>query len=379
MRGIPLFRIAGIRIEAHWTALVTAVLLTVMLGGAVIPQLAPDVDQVERWLIAPIGAIGFLATLLAHELAHSVTARRAGVHIDRITLWLLGGVSEMHNEPDDPRTDLRIALAGPATSIAIGVGLFAAIAAVSSGFSLGLIGAVVGWLAATNVVLAVFNLLPAMPLDGGRVLRDIIWIRTGDQLRAASIAARGGRYLGVGLIALGICEVVFLASAAGMWLVLLGLFLRSAAGADLAAATARHQLGSTTVAEVMTAHPFTVLAGTSVEDFLRSGLPTWHRVFPVIDASEHPIGVVSLLELARRPHLRRDARVESVAHALPPAAKVTADTPMTTLLSTVLLRPGLDLVAVVDDANRLIGVVTATDLVTASARSALGIPVSHMS
>ncbi|MCE5291203.1 MAG: site-2 protease family protein [Nocardiaceae bacterium] len=379
MRGIPLFRIAGIRIEAHWSALVTAVLLTFLLGGAVIPQLAPDVDHVQRWLIAPVGAIGFLATLLAHELAHSVTARRSGVHIDRITLWLLGGVSEMHDEPDDPRTDLRIALAGPATSIAIGVGLFAALAVLRSNVSLGLTGAVVGWLAGTNIVLAVFNLLPAMPLDGGRVLRDIVWMRTGDQLRAASIAARGGRYLGAALIGLGIAEVVVLASAAGIWLVLLGLFLRSAATADLAAATARHQLGSTTVAEIMTAHPFTVLAGTSVEDFLRSGLPTWHRVFPVIDANGHPIAVVSLLELARAPRLRRDARVESVARELPAAAKVTADTPLTNLLSSVLLRPGLDLVAVVDDAHRLIGVVTATDLVTASARSALGIPVAHAS
>lgn len=379
MRGIPLFRIAGIRIEAHWSVLVTAVLLTLMLGGGVIPELTPEVGDVQRWLVAPLGAVGFLATLLAHELAHSVTARKAGVRINRITLWLLGGVSEMNNEPDNPRTDLRIALAGPATSIAIGVGLFAVLAALSSSLRLGLAGALLGWIAATNIVLAVFNLLPAMPLDGGRVLRDIVWMRTGDQLRAASIAARGGRYLGIALIALGIGEVVLLGSAAGIWLVLLGLFLRAAAGADLAAATARHQLGTTTVAEIMTAHPFAVIAGTSVEDFLRSGLPTRHQVFPVIDANQRPIAVVSLLELARAPRLRRDAHVESVAHPLPAAAKVPANTEVTRILSTVLLRPGLDLVAVVDDADRLIGVVTATDLVAAAARSSLGISVSRTS
>ncbi|WP_157107049.1 site-2 protease family protein, partial [Nocardia arthritidis] len=309
----------------------------------------------------------FCAALLSHELAHSIVARRNGVRVEVIVLWLLGGVSELTEEPKDARADLRIALAGPLTSLGIAAVAFLAGVGAAAVDPDGPITAVLLWLAIMNAILGLFNLLPGAPLDGGRVLRAVIWWRTGDRLRAATSAARSGQFLGTVLLMIGIAELILFGHLGGLWLMLLGWFLQSAAHAELTVAGLRHQLGDSKVRDVMTAHPMAIPAGWSIATLLRSDAPsTGHRVFPVVDATGHPIAVVAWSDLAAVTEpARATTTVGVAARALPAAALTREDEPLSDVASRVVLRPNLDAVAVVDADGKLTGLFTATDLVLA--------------
>jgi len=369
---IPLGRVAGIRIGAHWSVLVTVALFVWLLGV----QLRGSGSPAFTWSVAALAAVTLFASLTAHELAHSIVARRHGVRVERIVLWLLGGASELGDEPPDARSDFRIAIAGPATSLVLG-GLFAAVAvAVDSGRPDSAVTAALAWLAATNIVLGLFNLLPGAPLDGGRVMRAVVWWRTGDRLRATTVAARGGRLLGTVLVVLGAVDIIVFRQFGGLWLMLLGWFLQTAANSELAAAGLRHRLGNTTVREVMTANPMAVPGDWTITQLLASSAPqTGHSIFPVVDAVGHPIGVVAWSDLTTTAVPARDTTfLRSVARPLRTAAIVGQDDLLADVATRVVLRPKLDAITVVDPAGRLTGVVTATDLATACDRSALGLP-----
>ncbi|WP_245720319.1 site-2 protease family protein [Nocardia uniformis] len=370
---IPLGQVAGIRIGAHWSALVTvglfAWVLAVYLDGTA------DISVV--WISAVAGALALCASLLGHELAHAIVARRNGVRVDHIVLWLLGGVAELAEEPPNARADLRIALAGPATSLVIGATGLGAAALTSVISPNSPITAVLIWLATMNIVLAVFNMLPGAPLDGGRVLRAIVWWRTRDRLRAAVIAARAGQILGTALIILGIAELWLFGHLGGVWLALLGWFLRTAAHTELVVAGMRHRLGDTRVHEVMTARPIAVRGSETVGGLLRSeAVHTNHRVFPVVDDSGRPVAVIAWPDVLAVPELLRDTTlVRAIARRLPASAIAHADEHVADAAARTVLRPNLDAIAVIDGDGRLSGVVTATDLALACTRSALGLPI----
>ncbi|MGZ4543561.1 MAG: site-2 protease family protein [Mycobacteriaceae bacterium] len=380
LRGaVPLGRIAGVRIYAHWSLVATLGLIASLLATTILPQEVSGYSTVEYWLTGIVTATLFLVSLAAHELAHSIVALRHGVAVERVTLWLLGGMSELSDEPPDPRADLRIAIVGPLTSFAIGfasLGLAYGIHSVAGS----LLTAAIAWLGSVNVILAIFNLLPGAPLDGGRVLRAILWRRSGDRLRAMTSAARSGRVLGMGLILIGLAEALMLGSLGGLWLMLLGWFLRTAANVELMNASMRHKLGDAKVEEAMTTSPVVAPADWTVEHFLRATVSgSHHRLFPVVDGQGLPNGVVSLADLSRvPPESRSTTSVGSIARALPAPAYAHRDDLLATVATKVILRPGLDLVAVVDD-SRLTGIVTATDLVHACDRTALGLYVRRRS
>ncbi|MFE3224002.1 site-2 protease family protein [Nocardia sp. NPDC059228] len=369
---VPLGRIAGIRVAAHWSAAVTVGLFTWILAT----YLRGTAGAGIIWAAAIAGALGLVACLLAHELAHSIVATRNGIHVERIVLWLLGGASELTDEPTDARTDLRVALVGPATSLLLGVLAYGA-AAVSSVFSPGgPVTATLVWLATVNVVLAVFNMLPGAPLDGGRVVRAVIWWRSGDRLRAATAAARTGQVLGMTLAGLGSAEIIAFRDFSGLWLILLGWFLYSAANSELTMAGLRHRLGATTIGDVMTPAPRMADAAWTLDQLLRSDLVyTHHHLFPVVDQNGHPYAVLAwadLLHTRAGPH--PGLRVADLARPLPPAAIAHSDDLLADVISRIVLRPNLDAVAVTDSTGRLTGLVTATDLALACNRSALGLP-----
>ena len=169
--GIPLGHYGGVRVDAHWSVLVIVALLTELLAASVLPDAAPHHSRAAYIGIAAAGAVVFLAGLLAHELAHALVARHYGMPVQRITLWMLGGMTELGGEPPSPRADALVAAAGPATSLVLGGG-FAGLAWLAGG---GLLGSALAWLAVVNVFLGVFNLLPGAPLDGGRLLRALLW------------------------------------------------------------------------------------------------------------------------------------------------------------------------------------------------------------
>ncbi|ANS27956.1 site-2 protease family protein [Rhodococcus opacus] len=379
LRGaIPVGRIAGIRISVHWSLIATLALLASLLSLSVLPMQLAGRPTSHYWIIGTVTAALFILTLVAHEFAHSVVARRHGVSVDRVTLWLLGGMSELRDEPPDPQADLHIALAGPITSLLIGVTSLVVAFSVEQ-FTGPLVTAGLIWLGTANLILAIFNLLPGAPLDGGRVLRAVLWRRSGDRLAATTSAARSGRTLGLALILLGGAQAILLGSVGGLWLMLLGWFLRTAANVELMTASARHRLGDLHVADAMTPTPLAAAAGDTVEGFLATAASSsHHRLFPVVDPNMHPIGVITLSDLARTaPAARSRTTIGSLARPLPDADIVTSDALLADVATAVLLRPGLDLIAVVDGGQRLTGIVTATDLVRVCDRTALGLPLRH--
>lgn len=223
-------RIAGIRIGANWSLLPIFFLIAWSLAAALLPAAAPGFTGGGYWFFALLTATAFYASLLAHELSHAFVARHHGVSVKGIVLWLFGGVAQLEGDTPDARAELQVAAAGPAMSLGI-----AAVAAVLAWF-LDLIGAsplmvaAVSWLAGINALLAAFNLLPAFPLDGGRILRAYLWRRWSDRVRATAVAAKVGQVVGYGLIVLGAAQ--FLAGGGamgGIWLAVIGWFVTVAA------------------------------------------------------------------------------------------------------------------------------------------------------
>ena len=190
--GIPLGRVAGFALSVDWSVLVILWLFTWSLA-ATLPDTAPGHPSNVYWLAGIVGAVVLLASLLAHELTHAIVARREGVKVLGMKLWLFGGIARLGGEAKTPRAEFRIAASGPAMSLALAAifaGAAAALRAVGTG---DVVVAVTWWLAGINLILGLFNLLPGAPLDGGRILRAYLWRRHGDAVRAAVGAARAGR------------------------------------------------------------------------------------------------------------------------------------------------------------------------------------------
>jgi len=353
-------KVAGISVGAHWSVLVVLLLVAEGMAMVVLPELVPGHSPVAYWLAGLLAALIFLGSLLAHELAHALVARTYGLPVQRITLWMLGGVSLLGGEPPTPRADLRVALAGPLASVAVAVG--SAVLAMA-GQVLGapdLAVATAAWLATMNAVLAVFNLLPGAPLDGGRVLRAFLWRRFGDRDRAEIAAARSGRFLGYLLGFVGLLEV-FAGDATGLWLILLGYFLVMAATAEGMAASTRSVLAGETVEAAMQPDPVVGYDWMTIDQFVAQVAGHSRQlVFPVVDADRRPTGAVTLRSLSEiQQHLRASTRLAAVQEPVATLSVVGPQEPLADLVAR--LPTERDAVALVVDAERLVGVVTAAD------------------
>jgi Zn-dependent protease len=315
--GVPLGRWAGVPIAAHWSTAATLALFTWLLADSILPSAVPGYARLAYWTVGAVTAVVFLATLLAHEFAHAATSRHYGMKIKRITLWMLGGLTELDGDPPSPRADAWIAAAGPLVSI--GIGLVGGALAWAAGFE-GLVGAALVWLAQVSVVIGLFNLLPGAPLDGGRLLRAILWRHHRDRARASAGAARAGRVLGTALVALGLVEVV-LGGFNGLWLALIGWFILGASNAERHAASL-DRLRGTTVAEIMRRNPVTApnwWTVTHLVDELWSQRPP--DTIPVVDFTGCVSGVISLHRLDRVPPAHRDTtRLRDISVAAPTLA-----------------------------------------------------------
>lgn len=361
---LRLGRVAGIPVGVHWSVLVIMALLMQGLATAVLPASAPGQPRWTYWVVAAGAAVLFLLSLLAHELAHALVSLHFGIRVQRVTLWLLGGVAELADEAPHARADLLVAGAGPVASILAGalagVGAFAATV---TGAPTILTAALV-WLTLINGVLALFNLLPGAPLDGGRVLRAILWQVRGDRDRASMTAARTGRGIGLILIALGLTQVVFSGQLRGLWLAFVGWFLVAAATAEEAAARYRALLGDVPVRQIMNPYPLSGNPDQSVGDFTRTVVSrAHHRAFPLRDWQGHPAGVVRLADVTRVPvEARETTPLSEVATQPEQVAVVPASRPAAEIAPT-LSRGGL--VLVVQD-DLLVGVVSQADMVRAA-------------
>lgn len=292
-------------VAVNWSVLVIFGLIAWGLSANQLPRQYPGRPVWEYVLVGVAAAVVFFLGLLAHEVSHAVVARRNGLPVKGITLWLFGGVAELGGEAGTPGAELRIAGIGPLVSLLIGL-LFGGVAAVLAlAGNDGLLRGAFSWLAGINLILAVFNVLPAAPLDGGRLLRAALWKWRGDRTRAAVGAARAGRVLGLVLITLGLWQFLTGAAVGGLWLALIGWFLVGAAAAEERQARTGDALAGVRVADVMTAQPQSVAPTVTVADFVDHYLFAYrHSTLPLTDG-DRPVGLVTLDRVRRVPPERR--------------------------------------------------------------------------
>lgn len=354
--------VAGFELRIHWSTAVIFGLVVWSLASVQLPEQAPDASDTAHVIAALVAGVAFYAGLLAHELSHAVAARREGLEVDSLTLWLLGGVASLRGEPSTPGADFRIAGIGPAVSLAIAAFGGAAAAALDAIGAPTIVVATAAWLGGINLLLAIFNLIPAAPLDGGRLLRAAIWARRQDRTVAAVTAARAGEVFGYVLIGFGVLGLFAPGLGGGVWFIILGWFLTNAARAEQAQARLQDALGDVVVAEVMTPWPVTVPADATVATVLeRYVLATRHSAFPLVDEGGRPAGLITLDRIRGVPPERRDeARASDVAC---PMDEVVAVPPDARLIDLI---PRLNACgegrALVIEGDRIVGLVSARDV-----------------
>jgi len=310
--SVRIGRLAGIPIGVQplWLAIVA--LITWSLGASFYPDAAPGIAPVAAYALGLLSALLLFASILLHELGHAVVARRHGVEIEEIDLWLLGGVARMKGYPERAGDELRFALAGPAVTLVIAA-VFGAISVALPASAPDALRAVVDYQAFVNAAILVFNLLPAFPLDGGRVARALLWGRSGDLDRATAAAARLGRGFGYAMIGLG----VFGAAAGalgGLWLAVVGFFVIVAAKAEESGLRVREAFSGREAGRLMSYPAVTMSIALSVETAVeRFFVPYGYTAFPVLE-DERPVGLLDRRAVERVPRdERRQTSVGRVA------------------------------------------------------------------
>jgi Zn-dependent protease len=296
--NIRLGRILGIPIGLHWSWFLIFGLLTWSLAAGYFPAEAPGLSGPAYWLLAVATSLLFFASVLLHELGHSVIALRNQVPVRSITLFVFGGVALIEREPPTAGAEFRIAIAGPLASLALAAGfgvLWLADQAIPY------LAVPSFWLARVNFILAIFNMIPGFPLDGGRVLRAVMWRLTGSPERATRIAAMSGQLVAFGFIAWGIMSILGGNAYNGIWLALIGWFLQNAAAATYAQSQLQNSLRGVSVGQVMTPN-FPVVPGEVPLDRLVAEhvMHSGDRSF-IVAAGGHPRGMLTLTDVARVP------------------------------------------------------------------------------
>ena len=283
-KRLELFRLSGlpVRVDASW--IIIAVLVTWSLAGGVFPVQHPDLAPTAYWTMAIIGAFGLFASIVLHELSHALAAKRQGAPMRGITLFIFGGVAEMDREPPSGKAEFIVAIAGPIASVLIAL-VFGGLWAIGRQIPLPVpVTGVLAYLAWINGLLVLFNLVPAFPLDGGRVLRAALWHFKGNLRRATSISSQIGSGFGLALIVLGVVAFVGGAYVGGMWWFLIGMFLRGAAQMSYQQVILRRMLEGETVDDVMQQNPITVDPNISVQRLVDDYVYEHHfKMFPVTD------------------------------------------------------------------------------------------------
>lgn len=372
-QSIRLGNFYGIAVGVNWSVLPILALFAWELAEYVLPARSGHANAAD-WIAGLIGAVVLLASLLAHEVSHAVVARHNGVGVRSITLFVFGGVALLEGEAHTAGADFRIAAVGPATSFSLAA-LFGTAQAVFVAAGVhGLPIAVLSWLWQINVILAVFNLIPAAPLDGGRILRAGLWRQWGDRFRASLAAARAGRVFAIVLIAFGGLALVSTGSILGLWPALIGLFLYAEARAEEQYALVRAALVDLSVAQVMTPHPPAPPSVTTVEELVSYLVNYRGDAIAVTDVDGLLAGVVVEKAAADVPFERRSSTTLADI-AIPLAALPVArpEEPMNALFERMISGGGKPAL-VLDKDDRLCGIVTITDVERAATSAARRVP-----
>ena len=361
-RPIEIIEILGfkIRIDPSW--FVVAVLVTWNFASTVFPALSPGLPQATYWLMAVAFAAGYVLSVLLHELSHALVARTYGLEMRGITLFFFGGFAEMPGEPPSPEAELVIAAAGPGASfgLALGLGGFALL-----GSAFGMVDPavmVLGYLSALNGILALVNLVPAFPIDGGRILRALLWGWRKDLPWATRVAAGIGSGLGLLLIGLGVVAILNGGFYPGFMTFLIGLFVRNAANGSYQQLLLRRALAGEPVSRFMHPDPVTVPRAISVMELVQSYIYRYHfKMFPVVDDSGRLLGCVTSRQVRNLPRDEWDRQsVGALAERCTPENTVQADTDAMEALARMSRTGAAGLMVV--DGDRLLGILSLKDL-----------------
>jgi Zn-dependent protease len=360
-KRIRLFNLLGFEVRLDLSWIIIAVLVTWSLAAGLFPFLYPKLPPEVYWGMGIAGALGLFGSIIFHEFCHSLVARRFGMPMKGITLFIFGGVAEMGEEPPNARVEFLMAAAGPLSSFLLsGVFYLAYLGGLNAAWSTPVNG-VLRYLSWINALLAMFNLLPAFPLDGGRILRSILWGTRKDLQWATRVSAGIGSGFGIVLILLGILEVLRGNAIGGIWWFLIGLFLRGAAQMSYQQLLVRKALEGEHIRRFMTTNPVTVPRTLTLAELVEDYVYKYHyKMFPVVDDG-HLVGCVTTRDIKEIPKEQWNREtVAEIAERCPPEANIDPETDAVKALA-IMNQTGLSRLLVVEN-DRLVGILTLKDL-----------------
>lgn len=360
-KSFRLFKLLGFEVKIDLSWLVLAVLITWSLAKGVFPAFYDGLSTETYWWMGAFGALGLFLSIILHELAHALVARKYGIPMHGITLFIFGGVAQMTQEPPSAKSEFMMAIAGPIASVLIGLGLYG-IAAASQGviFSRPIFG-IISYLAFINIILAAFNMVPAFPLDGGRVLRSILWNWKNNLRRATRISSAIGSGFGILLIVLGIFAFISGNFVGGLWWFLIGMFLRSASQMSYQQLLLRTSLEGERIERFMERKPMTVSPALPLQDLVENYIYKFqYKMFPVVE-QEKLLGCVTTKQIKDIPKEEWEQRtVGEVAKDCSTDNSISPQADAVKALST-MKRTGNSRLMVVENSH-LVGIVALKDM-----------------
>ena len=360
-RKITLFKLLGftVSLDASWVIILFLVIWSLAKG--LFPAYYLDLSEANYWRMGLAGAIGLFISIIIHEFSHALVARKYGLEIKGITLFIFGGVAEMKDEPKNPKTEFFMALAGPVTSMMLSV-LFAALYQIAGTMELSKpIMGILGYLSAINMILAIFNMVPAFPTDGGRILRSILWWIKGDIKWATKMASRVSFIFAILIIFNGVMYMLGGNLISGIWWILIGTFLFNAAGSSYQSLMIKQSFEGKTVRDFMNPNPVTVPSGITLDEFVETYLYRYHyKMFPVIQGNEIS-GLITIQSLKTHPQEEwKKIHISQAMQAKDQDNSKAADTPVKDALSQ-MNETGLSRLLVTQK-EKTVGIITLKDL-----------------
>jgi Zn-dependent protease len=360
-KRITLFKLLGFAVHVDLSWIILALLVTWSLAAGVFPHALPGLSPAAYWGMGVAGAAGLFLSIIFHELFHSLVARRFGLPMKGITLFIFGGVAEMDEEPPGPKAEFFMAVVGPLSSVALAAVFYLTAGIVGAAGETVPVAAVLGYLATINMVLAIFNLLPAFPLDGGRMLRSLLW-RWKNNLRwATRVASRIGSWFGLAIIFFGIVNVIIGNFVGGIWQFMIGMFLRTAAEMSYQQVVVRRALEGATVAQFMNRDPVTAPSSLTVRELVEDLVYQYHhKMFPVTDGGR-VLGCITTRRVKEIPRAEWDRKtVGDIADKCSVGNTIGPGVDALKALS-LMNRTGNSRLMVMDG-DRLVGVISLKDI-----------------
>lgn len=361
-KAFPLFRLFGFSVKADPSWLIIVALIVWTLAAFYFPQLVPEQRPQVYWIMGLFGAIGLFGSIVLHELAHSLVARQFNVPIRGITLFIFGGVAELDREPPTAKAEFWVAIAGPIMSVLISVIAIALWWVTGRAGAPPAIVAILGYLGWINMLLVAFNMIPAFPLDGGRVLRSILWAIRGNLRWATKVTSTIGAAFGLVLIGLGLLAMLNGYLYNGLWTALIGMFLRGAASASYQQLLVRRALEGESVSRLMSTDPVTAPPDVTLREFVEDYVYQHHfKMFPIVEDDGRLLGCLSIDRVKKVP--RDEWDTTTVRHVTDPCSGGNSIEPEADAMQALsrMQRLRVSRLMVVED-DRVVGIFSIRDV-----------------